>query len=50
MNEFLLFLSILAELNDMSGDLTKTHIFILLHPTIPISHLGRSQFFSKWYI
>ena len=39
-----LFFSILAEL-DMSGNLAKTHIFTHLHPTNPISHLGRSQFF-----
>ena len=45
MNEFILLFSILAELNDMSGNLAKTHIFIHLHSTNPISHLGRSQFF-----
>ena len=39
------FFSILAELDDMSGNLSKTHIFTLLHPTNPISHLGRFQFF-----
>ena len=47
MNEFILFFSILAELDDMSGNLAKTHIFILLHPTNPISHLGRSHFFPS---
>ena len=29
----------------MLGNLAKTHIFTLLHPINPISHLGRSQFF-----
>ena len=29
----------------MSGNLAKTHIFTLLHPTNLMSHLGRSQFF-----
>ena len=40
------FFSILAELDDTLGNLAKTHIFTLLYPTNPISHLGRSQFFS----
>ena len=40
-----LFFPILAELDDMSGNLSKTHIFTLLYPTNPISHLGRSKIF-----
>ena len=35
----------MAELDDMSGNLAKTHIFTFLHPTDPISHFGRSHFF-----
>ena len=35
----------MAKLDDMSGNLAKTHIFTLLHCTNLISHLGRSQFF-----